>query len=126
MPLRSSAYLLLAVACLDVAPAAGKVLLRVEAGPLPPAKPWESAKSSCTGRFATPLAWRNYAPWALAYSCRLVRTILKPLPTAAENANLAGVIVDRTNSAAATNDEALRSTKAAHPKLIFRSLISGG
>ena len=38
MPLRSSAYLVLAIACLNVAPAAGKVLLRVEAGPLPPAK----------------------------------------------------------------------------------------
>ena len=126
MPLRSSAYLLLAIACLNVAPAAGKVLLRVEAGPLPPAK--------TMGITEIVLHWPVRDTSTLAQLRSLGFNVflqagsndLEAAAKAAENATIAGVIVDRTNAAVATNDEVLRSTKAAHPKLLFRSLISGG
>src|SRR6266851_5096853 len=126
MLLRSCACLLSVIAWINVAPAAGKVLLRVAAGPLPPAK--------AIGVSEVVLHW----PVRDAASLAKLRALgfrvfleagsndLAAAAIAAERANLAGVIVDQTSSDAAANDETFRSTKAAHRKLLFRFLISGG
>ena len=127
MLLRSCACLLSVIAWLNGAPAAGKVLLRVAAGPLPPAK--------AIGVSEVVLHW----PVRDAASLAKLRALgfrvfleagsndLAAAAIAAERANLAGVIVDHnTGSDAAANSETFRSTKAAHPKLLFRFLIPGG
>ena len=126
MLLRSCACLLSVIAWINVAPAAGKVLLRIAAGPLPPAK--------AIGVSEVVLHW----PVRDAASLAKLRALgfrvfleagsndLAAAAIAAERANLAGVIVDHTGSDAAANNETFRSTKAAHPKLLFRFLISGG
>ena len=126
MLLRSCACLLSVIAWLNVAPAAGKVLLRVAAGPLPPAK--------AMGVSELVLHWPVHDAASLAKLRALgFRVFLEAgsndlvaAAIAAERANLAGVIVDHTSSDAAPNNETFRSTKAAHPKLLFRFLISGG
>jgi hypothetical protein len=126
MLLRSSACLLSIIASLNVAPAAGKVLLRVAAGPLPPAK--------AMGVSELVLHW----PVRDVASLAELRTLgfqvfleagsndLAAAASAAEKANLAGVIVDRAGPGDGPNNETFRSTKAAHPNLLFRTLISGG
>ena len=130
MRLRSCACLFSAIAWLiawfSVAPAAGKVLLRVAAGPLPSAK--------AMGVSEMVLRW----PVRDAASLAKLRAIgfrvfleagsndLAAAAIAAERANLAGVIIDPAGSDTAANNEAFRSIKAAHPKLLFRFLISGG
>ena len=126
MLLRSCACLLSVVAWLNVAPAAGKVLLRITAGPLPPAK--------AIGVNEVVLRW----PIRDAASLAKLRVLgfdvfleagsndLAAAAIAAERANLAGVIVEHTGPDAAANHETLRSAKATHPKLLFRLLISGG
>lgn len=126
MRLRSCACLFLVIAWLNVEPAAGKVLLRVAAGPLPPAK--------AIGVSEIVLQWPVRDATSLAKLRALgFRVFLEAgsndvaaAAIAAEHANLAGVIVDRTGSDAATSNEAFRSTKAAHPNLPFRFLIPGG
>jgi hypothetical protein len=126
MRLRSCACLLSAFAWLNVAPAAGKVLLRVSAGPLPSTK--------MIGVSEIVLHWpvRDVATLAKLHALGF-RVFLEAgsndLATAAiaaERANLAGVIVDHTSSDAAASSETFRSAKAAHPKLLFRFLIPGG
>jgi hypothetical protein len=126
MRLRSCACLLSVIAWLNVAPATGKVLLRVAAGPLPPAK--------AIGASEVVLPW----PVRDAASLAKLRALgfrvfleagsndLTAAAVAAERANLAGVIVDRKGSDDAASNETFRSSKVAHPKLFFRSLISGG
>ncbi len=126
MRLRSSACLLSVIAWLNVAPATGKVLLRVAPGPLPPAK--------AIGVSEVVLHW----PIRDANSLVKLRALgfrvfleagsndLTAAAMAVERANLAGVIVDPAGSDTAANDETFRSTKAVHPKLFFRFLISGG
>jgi hypothetical protein len=126
MLLRSCACLLSLLAWLDVAPAAGKLLLRITAGPLPPA--------NSIGVNEVVLQW----PVRDAASLATLRALgfhvfleagsndLVAAANAAEGANLAGVIVEHTGSDAAANRETFRATKATHPKLLFRLLISGG
>src|SRR5579859_78534 len=126
MLLRSCACLLSMVAWLNVAPAAGKVLLRVTAGPLPSAK--------AIGVSEVVLHWPVRDAASLAKLRALgFRVFLEAeskdvaaAAIAAERANLAGVIVDHTGSGVAASNEAFRSIKDAHPKLLFRLLISGG
>jgi hypothetical protein len=126
MLVRSCACLLSVIAWLNVAPAAGKVLLRVAAGPLPPAE--------AMGTSEVVLQWPVRDAAGLAKLRALGFRVfleagsddLAAAVVAAERANLAGVIVDHTSSDAAGNSETFRSTKKAHPKLLFRFLISGG
>src|SRR5260221_5888185 len=126
MRLRSCACLFSVIAWLSVAPAAGKVLLRVAAGPLPPAK--------AIGVSEVVLHWpvRDAARLAKlrAIGFRVFLEAgsndLTAAAIAAERANLAGIIVNLAGSNTAANNETLRSIKAAHPKLLFRFLISSG
>ena len=126
MLLRFCAGLLSFIAWLNVAPAAGKVLLRVAAGPLPPAK--------AMGVSEIVLQWPVHDAAGLV-KLRVLgfRVFLEAgsndvaaAAIAAEGASLAGVIVDHTGFDAATSSETFRSAKAAHPKLLFRVLLSGG
>src|SRR5260221_12325761 len=119
MRLRSCACLFSVIAWLlawsSVAPAAGKVLLRVAAGPLPPAK--------TMGVSEIVLHW----PVREAASLAKLRAIgfrvfleagsndLAGAAIAAERANLAGGIVNIESSDAAANNETVRHAKAAHP-----------
>jgi hypothetical protein len=126
MLLRPCACLLSVIAWLNVAPAAGKVLLRVAEGPLPPAE--------AMGNSEVVLDWpvRDAASLAKlrALGFRVFLEVgssdLAAAAIAAERANLAGVIVDHTGYDAAANKDTFRSTKAAHPKLLFRFVIAGG
>jgi hypothetical protein len=126
MLLRSCASLLSVIAWLNVTPAAGKVLLRVRAGPLPPAE--------AIGVSDVVLNWPVHDAASLAKLRVLGFRVfleagsndLAAAAIAAERASLVGVIVDHTGAAAAINNEMFRSAKAAHPKLLFRFLISGG
>ena len=126
MLLRFCACLLSVIAWLNVAPAAGKVLLRVAAGPLPPAK--------SMGVSEVVLHWPVHDAASLAKLRALGFRVfleansndLTAAAAAAERANLAGVIVDHASADATANDETFRSIKAAHPNLLFRFLISGG
>jgi hypothetical protein len=126
MLLRSCACLLSVIAWLQVAPAAGKVLLRAAAGTMPPAK--------ALGVSEVVLHWPVRDRTSLAKLRALGFRIfleagsndLAAAAMAAEHANVAGVIVDRTDSDAVANNETFLSAKAAHPKLFFRFLISGG
>jgi hypothetical protein len=126
MLLRSCSCLLSIIAFLNVSPAAGKVLLRVAPGPLPPAKAlavseivlhWPVRDAASLAKLRT-LGFQVFLEAGLHE--------LEAAATAAENAHLAGVILDRTKSGAAANNETLRSIKAAHPKLLFRTFFSGG
>src|SRR5258708_949790 len=130
MRLRSCACLFSVFAWLiawsSVAPAAGKVLLRVAAGPLPPAKAmgvseivlrWPVRGAASLAKLET-LGFRVFLE---AGSNDLTAAAI-----AAERANLAGVIIDPAGSDTAADSETFRSIKAAHPKLLFRFLISGG
>src|SRR5215469_2608742 len=126
MLFRSCACLLSIIAWLDVAPAAGKVLLRIAAGPMPPAK--------AIGVNEVVLNWPVRDPASLAKLRALGFHVfleagsndLAAAAIAAERANLAGVIVDHAGSGAAANQETFHSSKATHPKLLFRLLVSGG
>jgi hypothetical protein len=126
MLLRPCACLLSVIAWLNVAPAAGKVLLRVAEGPLPPAE--------AMGNSEVVLDWpvRDAASLAKlrALGFRVFLEVgssdLAAAAIAAERANLAGLIVDHTGYDAAANKDTFRSTKAAHPKLLFRFVIAGG
>ena len=125
MLFRSRACLLSVIAWLNVAPAAGKVLLRITEGALPPA--------NSMGVNEVVLNW----PLRDAASLAKLRALgfqvflqagsneLAAAAIAAEREGLAGIVVDQVDSDAATNTETFRSTKAAHPKLLFRRLISG-
>jgi protein-tyrosine-phosphatase len=126
MLLRSCACLSSVILWLNLAPAAGNVLLRVAADPLPAAK--------ALGISEVVLKWpvRDAASLAKLHAHGF-RVFLEAgsndvavAAVAAERANLTGVIVDSAGSEAAANDETLRSAKAAHPKLLFRLLISSG
>jgi hypothetical protein len=125
MLLRSCGCLLSIIAWLNVTPAAGKVLLRVAEGSLPPAE--------AMGTSEVVLQWPVRDAAGLAKLRALGFRVfleagskdLAAAVAAAEHANFAGVIVDQTSSDAA-NSETFRSTKKAHPKLLFRFLISGG
>jgi hypothetical protein len=125
MFLRSCACLLSAIAWL-AAPAAGKVLLRVAAGPL------TSAKALGVSEVVVHWPVRDAAGLARmrALGFRIFLEAeskdVASAAVAAERADLAGVIVDLVSADAAANDEAVRSNKAAHPKLLFRLLTSGG
>src|SRR5258707_1329992 len=130
MRLRSCACLFSVIAWLNVwlnvAPAAGKVLLRVAAGPLPPAK--------AMGVSEVVLHWPVREAASLAkLRASGFRVFLEAGPNdlaaaaiAAERANLAGVIVSFEGAEAAANNEMFRRARAAHPKLLFRFLISSG
>lgn len=126
MLLRSCAFLLSIIAGLNVAPAAGKVLLRIAAGPLPPAE--------AMGVSEVVLHWPVRDTASLAKLRALGFHVfleagwndLAAAAIAAENADLAGVIVDHAGTGAPANNATLLSSRAAHPKLLFRSLISGG
>ena len=126
MLVRSCACLLSVISWLNVAPAAGKVLLRVAEGPLPP------AEAMGTGEVVLQWPVRDAASLAKlrALGFRVFLEAgsddLAAAVVAAERANLAGVIVDHPSSDAAGSSETFRSTKQAHPKLLFRFLISGG
>jgi len=126
MLLRSCAYLLLVAVWLVVEPAAGNVLLRVTAGPLPPAKAigvsdvvlrWPASETADLRK------WR-----ALGFHLFLEAgaSDLAAASAAAERADAAGVIVDHSGSPSAAEGELFRSSKMAHPKLLFRFLIPGG
>jgi hypothetical protein len=123
---RSCACLLSVIAWLNVAPAAGKVLLRVAAGPLPSAQalgvnevvvqwPLRDA-SGLTNLFAI-----GFHIFLEAGSNDLAAAV-----AAAERENLAGVIINLTGSDTTNNSQTVRSITEAHAKLLFRFLISGG
>lgn len=126
MLLRRCACLLSVIAWLNVGPAAGKVLLRVAAGPLPPAK--------AIGVSEVVLQWPVRDAGSLTDLPALgFRVFLEAgsndvaaAAAAAERANLAGVIVNLAGPDSAANSDTFRTTKEAHPKLLFRFLISGG
>ena len=126
MLLRFCACLLSVIAWLNVAPAAGKVLLRVAAGALPPAKTmgvsevvlqWPVRDTACLAKLHA-LGFRVFLE---AGSNDLAAAAI-----AAERANLSGVIVALPGSETAASNETIRSTKAAHAKLLFRFLTPGG
>jgi len=122
---RFRACILSVIAWLNVAPAAGKVFLRVTEGPLPPA--------NSIGVKEVVLNW----PVRDAASLAKLRALgfqvfleagsndLAAAAIAAERQDLAGIVVDQAGSDAAANTETFRSAKAAHPKLLFRWLIPG-
>lgn len=126
MRLRSCACLLSIIIWLDVAPAAGKVFLRITAGPLPPA--------GALGVSEVVLRWPVRDAAVLAKLRALGFRVfleagsndLAAAATAAERANLAGVIANNAGPDASTNKETLLPTKAKHPELVFRSLTPGG
>src|SRR6267142_3066660 len=126
MLFRFCVCLLSVIAWINVAPAAGKVLLRVAAGALPPAK--------AIGVSEIVLHWpvRNAASLATlrALGFRVFLEAgsndLAAAAIAAEHANLAGVIVDYMSSDTTAGNENFRSIKSAHPELFFRFLIPGG
>lgn len=126
MRLRSCACLLSIIIWLDVAPAAGKVFLRIAAGPLPPA--------STLGVSEAVLRWPVHDAAILAKLRDLgFRVFLEAGPNdlaaasmAAERAKLAGVIADYAGPDASTNKETLLAAKAKHPDLQFLSLTPGG
>src|SRR5579862_23019 len=128
MRLRSYACLLSIVIGLDVAPAAGKVFLRITAGPLPPAS--DLGVSEVVLRWPIRDAAVPAKLGALGFRVFLEAGSddLAAAAMAAERANLAGVIADYAGAGAqaSNNKETLRSTTAKHPELLFRSLISGG
>jgi hypothetical protein len=123
---RSCAYLLLVAVWLSVEPAAGNVLLRVTPGPLPPAKAiglsdivlrWPASETADL----TKLRALGFRLFLEAGSSDLAAA-----SAAAERADAAGVIFDHSGSGSAAEGELFRSSKMAHPKLLFRFLISGG
>jgi len=126
MLLHAYAYLLLVAVGLSVEPAAGNVLLRVAPGPLPPAKAigvsdivlrWPASETADL----TKLRALGFHLFLEAGSSDLAAA-----SAAAERADAAGVIFDHSGSDSAAEGELFRSSKMAHPKLLFRFLISGG
>jgi len=126
MLLRSCACLLSVIAWLNVVPAAGKVLLRVAAGPLPSAQAMGVSEVVLLWPVLDPASLANLPALGFRVFLEASSTDLTAAVVAAERAKLAGVIVNLTGSDAATNNETFRSIKDAHPKLLFRFLISGG
>jgi hypothetical protein len=126
MLFRSCACLLSVITWLNVAPAAGKVLLRVAAGPLPSAQAMGVSEVVVLWpvRDATSLA--NLPALGFRVFLEASSNDLAAAAVAAERENLAGVIVNLMGSEAATNNKTFGSIKDAHPKLLFRFLMSGG
>jgi hypothetical protein len=126
MFLRPYAYFLLVAVWLNVEPAAGNVLLRVAPGPLPSAKAigvsdivvhWPVCETASLAKLRA-LGFRLFLETG--------SSDLAAAAAAAERADAAGVILDPAGSDSAANDELFRSSKTAHPKLLFRFLIPGG
>jgi len=126
MLLRTCAYLWLAAVGLSVEPAAGDVLLRVTPGPLPTAK--AIGVSDIVMRWPVPETAELMKLRVLGFRLFLEAgsSDLAAAAGAAERAEAAGVIIDFKGSDSAANGELLRSSKVAHPKLVFRFLIPGG
>jgi len=120
MLLRSCACLLSVIAWLNVVPAAGKVLLRVAAGPLPSAQAMGVSEVVLLWPVRDPASLANLPALGFRVFLEAISTDLAAAVVAAERAKLAGVIVNLTGSDAATNNETFRSIKDAHPKLLFR------
>ena len=126
MLLRTCVYLWLVAVWLSVKPAAGDVLLRSTPGPLPPAK--------AIGVRDIVMRWPvRETPELMklhALGFRLFfetgSSDLAAAAATAERADAAGVIIDLKGSDSAADGELLRSSKVAHPKLLFRFLIPGG
>ena len=100
------------------------MLLRIAEGPLPSAEAMglnEVVLNWPVRDAASMTNWR-----ALGFHVFLEANLkdFAAAATAAEHANLAGVIIDRADAGA--NNEIFHSIKAAHPKLILRWLVSGG
>jgi hypothetical protein len=126
MLLRSCACLLSVIAWLNVAPAAGKVLVRVAAGPLPSARAMGVSEVVLLWPVRDAESLTNLPALGFRVFLEASSNDLATAVVAAERANLAGVIANLLGSDAASNNEAFRSIKDAHPKLRFRFLISGG
>jgi len=124
MLLRAYAYLLLVAVWFSVEPAAGNVLLRVTPGPLPSAK--TMGVSDIVLRWPVETADLTKLR-ALGFRVFLETgsSDLAAAAAAAERADAVGVILDHTGSDRA-NGELFQSSKAVHPKLLFRFLIPGG
>jgi hypothetical protein len=126
MLLRSCAYLLLLAVWLKVEPAAGNVFLRITPGPLPSA--------NAIGVSDIVLRWSASETADLAKLRALGFQVffevgpsdLAAAAAAAESAGAAGVILEVNGSARVAAGELFRSSKTAHPKLLFRFLIPGG
>jgi len=123
---RARPFVFLIVAWLNVSPAAGKVLLRIAAGPLPSAQ--------AIGVSEIVLSWpvQDTASFAKLRTLGF-RVFLEAnagdaaaAATEADHANLAGVIVHAAGTDSAANSEAIRSAKKLHPKLLLRLLIADG
>ena len=125
MLLRSNACLLWVAVWLSAGPAAANVLLRVTPGPLP---------SEAIGVSDIVMRWpvRETADLtklrALGFRLFLEAGSrdVASAAAAAERAEAAGIIIDLKGSDSAANGELFRSSKMAHPKLLFRFLIPGG
>jgi hypothetical protein len=126
MLLRSYAYLLLVAVWFSDGPAAGNVLLRVTPGPLPSAKAigvsdivlrWPVSKTADL----TKLRARGFRLFLEAGLSDLAAAAAE-----AERTDAVGVILDHSGSDSAGDGELFRSSKMAHPKLLFRFLIPGG
>ena len=126
MLFRFCACFLLLVAWLNVAPASGKVLLRVAAGPLPSAQALGASDVVVLWPLRDTTSLANLPALGFHVLLEAHPNDLAAAVAAAERENLAGVIVNLIGSEAATNNKTFRSIKDAHPKLLFRFLISGG
>jgi len=123
---RVCSFVFLIVAWLNVAPAVGKVLLRIAADPMPAAQ--------AMGVSEIVLSWpvRDTASFAklraLGFRVFLEADTgnIAAAATEADGADLAGVIVNATIPDSSANGETIRSARRLHPQLLFRLLIADG
>ena len=126
MLFRFCVCLLSVIAWVNVAPAAGKVLLRVAAGPLPPAKAIGVSEIVLHWPVRNASSLANLRALGFRVFLEAGSNDLAAAAIAAEHANLAGVIVDYMSSDTTAGNENFSSAKSAHPELLFRFLIPGG
>src|SRR6478736_971077 len=98
MLLRSCACLLSVIAWLNVAPAAGKVLLRVAAGPLPSAQAMGMSEVVLLWPVRDAASLANLPALGFRVFLEASSNDLAAAIVAAERANLAGVIVNLIGS----------------------------